>query len=114
MLWRGSCGVKFLTVLMIFSLFVSQFAQVATPLILRIVVSNITCDETKLENPDEECTTAHETYMLILAYAGVNFGAQFLNYVREIPFAYMSANAEMKIAAMVYAHIQNQSLAFHL
>ena len=43
--------------------------------------------------------------MLILIYALINFSAQFLNYIREIPFAYMSANAEMKIAAMVYAHV---------
>jgi len=52
--------------------------------------------------------------MLILLYAVTKFVAEFLNYIREIPFAYIAANAEKYIAALVYRHIQNQSLAFHL
>ena len=40
--------------------------------------------------------------------------SDFLNYIREIPFSYISANAEKHIAKQVYSHIQNQSLAFHL
>jgi ATP-binding cassette subfamily B protein len=52
--------------------------------------------------------------MLIIIYASTKFGAEFLNYMREVPFAYVAANAELHIATMVYRHIQHQSLAFHL
>jgi len=43
--------------------------------------------------------------MLIIIYAAIKFTAEFLNYIRELPFAYMSANAEKNIAALVYGHI---------
>lgn len=47
-------------------------------------------------------------------YAIVRFTADFVNNIREIPFANVSASAEIYIAHLVYSHIQNQSLAFHL
>jgi len=47
-------------------------------------------------------------------YAIVRFLADFVNNMREIPFANVSASAEIYIAHMVFSHIQNQSLAFHL
>lgn len=40
--------------------------------------------------------------------------ADFLGYVREIPFANMGAIAEISIAYDVYDHVQRQCLAFHL
>ena len=51
---------------------------------------------------------------MILIYAAVKFLADFLNYIREVPFVYMTGNAETHIASKVYSHIQNQSMAFHL
>jgi ABC-type transport system involved in Fe-S cluster assembly fused permease/ATPase subunit len=47
-------------------------------------------------------------------YCVVRFSADFVNNIREIPFANVSASAEIFIAHLVYTHIQNQSLAFHL
>ena len=47
-------------------------------------------------------------------YCVVRFAADFVNNIREIPFANVSASAEIYIAHMVYTHVQNQSLAFHL
>lgn len=40
-------------------------------------------------------------------YALARFLADFVNYVREVPFANVSASAEIYIAHMVYSHIQN-------
>jgi ATP-binding cassette subfamily B protein len=47
-------------------------------------------------------------------YAGVKYLADFLNYLREIPFSYIAANAEKHIAKLIFVHLQNQSLEFHL
>jgi len=44
----------------------------------------------------------------------MKFLAEVVNYLREIPFAYVSANAEKHIAKTVHSHMQNQSLSFHL
>lgn len=47
-------------------------------------------------------------------YCLTRFSADFANNIREIPFANISASAEIFIAQLVYTHITNQSLAFHL
>jgi len=104
MLWTGSCAVKLLTVLMMVSLLLSRAMQVVHPLLLKQVVINITCDDATTELEDG-CPDAQETYMIIVIYGCIKFTADLLNYIREVPFSYMSANAEKKIAAMVYSHI---------
>lgn len=43
--------------------------------------------------------------MVILFYAGVKLAAEVINYLREIPFAYVSANAEKHIAKTVHSHM---------
>ena len=112
-LWKGSCWIKFTTVFTFFLLFASRMANIAHPLILRVIINNISCDpeDTDLE---DGCPGTQSTYMLIIAYAATKFGADFLNYIREVPFSVISANAEKYIASMVYSHVQRQSLAFHL
>jgi hypothetical protein len=40
---------------------------------------------------DEGCPSTEETYILIGCYAGIMFLADFLSYIREIPYATMSA-----------------------
>ena len=104
MLWRGSCGVKFMTIMMFISLLISRLAQVVHPLVLKQVIKNVSCDPT-VTILEDGCPEASQTYILVVIYALVKFGAEFLNYIREVPFAYMSANAEKNIAAMVYAHV---------
>ena len=56
----------------------------------------------------------HQTYILVIMYAVTRFAADLVNNIRELPFANVSAAAEIYIAHMVYNHIQNQSLEFHL
>jgi len=111
-IWKGGAAVKISTVLMFLSLIISRLGNVVHPLVLKQVVQNITCADDKTKPADgsadtEKCADAHATYMLIIIYAVTKFAAEFLNYVREIPFAYMAANAEKHIAAIVYRHIQN-------
>ena len=112
-MWRGSWTVKVSTIGMFLILIISRFGNVIHPLVLKQVVANIACDPetTKLK---DGCPEPKVTYILILVYAVTKFAADLLNYIREIPFAYIAANAEKYIAALVYRHIQNQSLAFHL
>jgi hypothetical protein len=54
-----------------------------------------------------ECPDREESYILIIAYAVTKFLSDFLNYLREIPFTYISANAEKHVATTVFKHIQN-------
>lgn len=61
------------------------------------------------------CGSDHTiTYILVSMYAVVRFSSDLVNNLRELPFANVSAAAEIYIAHLVYNHIQNQSLAFHL
>lgn len=111
-IWRGGATVKISTILMFVSLIISRLGNVVHPLVLKQVVQNITCTEDKAKPASgsaeaSKCPDAHATYMLIIIYAVTKFAAELLNYIREIPFAYMAANAEKHIAAIVYRHIQN-------
>ena len=63
---------------------------------------------------EEGCPDHEGIYIWILLYALTKFGAEFVNYIREIPFAYIAANAEKHIAAIIYEHVQSLSLAWHL
>ena len=42
---------------------------------------------------------------MIGMYALTRFSAEFVNYIREIPFANVAASAEVHIAHMVFNHI---------
>jgi ABC-type transport system involved in Fe-S cluster assembly fused permease/ATPase subunit len=63
---------------------------------------------------NKKCPGKKDTYILIIIYASLKFLAEVVNYLREIPFSYVSANAEKHIAKTVHSHMQNQSLSFHL
>ena len=88
-----------------------------SPLLLKEVVDAIICDDSKKEDleasyfikmfkdDDTGCPSVEETYILIGLYAGCMFLADFLNYIREIPYATMSALAEISIAYDVYDHV---------
>jgi hypothetical protein len=103
-MWKGGCHVKVSTIGMFIILIISRFGNVIHPLVLKEVVANITCDP-KITTLEDGCPEHKTTYMLILVYAVTKFFAEFLNYIREIPFAYIAANAEKHIAALVYRHI---------
>jgi hypothetical protein len=77
-------------------LVISKLFNVAHPLVLKYAIDSITMQDT---------WTRHQTYMLVGAYAGLRFLADFTNYIREIPFANVSASAEVYIAHLVYNHV---------
>lgn len=108
-IWKGSLVVKISTIGMFITLIVSRLGNVIHPLVLKAVIENISCVEKPADGdiPAVTCPDAHTNYMLIIIYAVTKFAAEFLNYIREIPFAYIAANAEKHIAAKVYQHIQN-------
>ena len=102
-MWRGSCTVKLITIITFLLLLISRLANAAHPLILGETVSAIICDvKTK---KDGECPDTFDCYTLILIYTGCKFGADLLNYLRELPFAAISANSEKHISRIVYRHI---------
>lgn len=111
-MWRGGACEKFVTIATFFLLIASRLGNAAHPLILGQIVADIACDPAT--EPGGECPDAQAVYVMIGLYAGTKFGAELLNYLREVPFAYVAANAELHIATKVYSHIQGQSLAFHL
>ena len=110
--WQGSCAVKTTTVITFFMMFLSKACNISHPLVLRAIVTAIMCDEDK--NGEDTCPSTQDIYMLIILYAGLKFIAEFIQYLREIPFAYMVANAEKHVAVKVFDHVQRQSLSFHL
>jgi len=91
----------------IFLLILSRVFNVLSPLVLKYAVDAITC-------ADGPCPPESTTYTYIGLYAGIKFLGDFVNNLREVTFANVSASAEVYIAQMVYGHIQNQSLSFHL
>ena len=105
--------MKFTVVLTFILLFTSRALNIVHPLILKGIIDNILCEESTLKD-GETCGTSQETYIMIAFYAGTKFLADVLKYLTELPFSYIAANAEKHIAKLVYGHIQNQSLAFHL
>jgi ABC-type multidrug transport system fused ATPase/permease subunit len=109
-MWKGGPGIKIQTVLTFLCLILSKCFNVAHPAILGMVVDSLVCAGKGLDN----CPTKMETYQLVGAYALLKFLADFVRYIVEIPFSNVSASAEVYIASMVYKHIQNQSLSFHL
>lgn len=112
-MWSGDCCMKFTVIATFVLLFASRACNIVHPLILKGIIDNILCEESTLKD-GETCGTAQETYILIAFYAGTKFIADVLRYLTELPFSYIAANAEKHIAKLVYSHIQNQSLAFHL
>jgi ABC-type multidrug transport system fused ATPase/permease subunit len=121
-LWRGSCYAKFIFIFNVMMIFILKAVNVLVPLVFKEVIDSIVCEEEKLAESDtfllrsaeSGCPTEQETYTIIGLYAVVKFAADFLNYIREIPFANMAAVAEISIAHDVYDHVQRQCLAFHL
>ncbi len=96
--------IKLTTIFTFFLLFASRFANILVPLILRAIINNISCDP-ETTDLEDGCPDTQSTYILVIAYAATKFGADFMNYIREVPFAVISANAEKYIAAMVYSHV---------
>lgn len=114
-LWRGGFIIRVQTVLTFVLLLVSRGLNVSHPLILKFAIDDITCTSEHQGGGGGDCPhSADYTYILVGLYAVVRFLADFVNNIREIPFANVSASAEIYIAHLVYSHTQNQSLAYHL
>ena len=102
--------------------FLLKAINVFSPLVLKEVIDSIVCKEGDLDSEktffiienDGGCPSANETKLVIAIYALVRFAADFITYIREIPYANMAAFAEISIAHEVYDHVQRQCLAFHL
>lgn len=78
----------------------AKVLNVTHPLLLKYLIDTLIAGES--------------IYFLVVAYTVNRLLADFVNNLREVTFAKVSANAEVYIANKVYNHIQNQSLAFHL
>ena len=95
-IWKGGLIIRIQTILTFVLLITSRVLTVIHPLILKMVIDDITLSETYGNT---------STYYLIGWYALTRFSAEFVNYIREVPFANVSASAETHIAHMVYNHI---------
>lgn len=113
-LWTGGCWRKFLVVLNILIMLLLKVSSIFIPLLLKEVIDAITCEAKTVKTTDkfllrkEEfgCPSEQETYILVGLYAIVKFLNDFINYIREIPYANMAALAEISIAHDVYDHVQ--------
>lgn len=111
-LWSGGFMRKLLVIFNFILVISVKLCNVTVPIVLKYAVEAIICDPALIE--EGECPTEMDTYLLIGLYGFVKFGADFINYIREIPYAYMAARAEISIAHDVYDHVTRLSLAFHL
>lgn len=73
------------------------------PIILKYLIDTITAEDDDPTLTADGASTS--TYMLVIIYATVKFSADFVNNIREIPFANVAASAETYIAHLVYNHI---------
>jgi hypothetical protein len=104
-LWRGGFWIRVQTILTFLLLFVSRGLNVSHPLILKFAIDDITCDSENQGKEGAECPHSNDyTYMLVALYAVIRFMADFVNNIREIPFANVSASSEIYIAHKVYSH----------
>lgn len=78
------------------------------------VVNAMICKPDDGELEEKKCPTEEEIYSYILFYTGFMLAYEMIHTFREIPFARLSANAEISIASDVYYHVQSLSLAYHL
>jgi len=99
-IWTGSFRKKFIVLLNIFMLVAWKLMTVFVPIVLKLAVDAITCSK-----GIGECPSVQETYLFIGLYALCKFLADTLNYIREIPYAAMAAQAEISIAHDVYDHV---------
>ena len=88
-----------------FLMLVSKSLIVTYPFFLKLAIDGITCDP--ILNPEVMCASSNEIYLYIGMYGGIKFSADFINYIRELPFANVMASAECHIANMVYKHTQD-------
>ena len=100
LLWRGGCVVKLQLLVTILLTLTAKVLAVIHPIVLKFVI--------------DDMTAGVAAYYLICLYIAVRIAAEGCNLSREISFASISASAEVHIASLVYNHIQNQSLRFHL
>lgn len=110
-LWRGTFWEKSIVVLNFALIFIAKAANSINPIMLKYAVDSIVCDRTI---PGNSCPSEEETYLLIGAFTGFKYIYNLLENFREIPYAKMSATAEITIAHDVYDHVQRLSLAYHL
>ena len=99
-LWRGGFWIRVQTVITFVLLIVSRLLNVTHPLILKFAIDAIAC----IGEARTECPSHSSTYFLVAMYALVRFLADLVNNIREIPFANVSASAEIHIAHQVYSH----------
>ena len=92
------------TILSFILLVISKIGSVAYPLLLGALIKAITCNPDELEE-GEACPDNEYMLLLIMLYILVKFLSELVNFLREIPFAYIAANAEKHIAAIVYEHV---------
>lgn len=121
-IWRGGLYDKSIAILNIVIIFLVKGSNTLVPLALKEVVDAMVCDESALpsdssfflNSSEGGCPEESDVYLMIFIYIFLKFLSQFFFYIREVPFATMSASAELSISNEVFNHVQSQSLAFHL
>lgn len=99
-LWRGSLLIRINTVLTFLLLILTKALNVVHPLILKYIIDSITLGNTGKDHQAD-------IFFMIGMYTLTRFSADFVNYIREIPFATVSASAEIHVANLVYNHVQH-------
>ena len=100
-LWRGGLAIKLQTILTFTMMIFAKVIVVTYPIFLKYSVDGITCDPLYSETV---CPSSSEIYFFVGMYGGLKFSGDLVNYLREIPFASVTASAECYIANMVYKH----------
>jgi len=111
-IWNDGCSGRLLVIINLFLVFLVKATATLVPLILKEVVDSIVCNPAQKRKDwlfnfsDRKCRTEEEVYILIGIYAFSKLLTDTINYLREIPFSYVAAKAEISIAHDVYDHVQ--------
>jgi hypothetical protein len=98
--WHVGCMTRVNLILSFLSVMFVKSTSILLPLILKEVVDSIVCDPEKKRQDwlfnfsDKKCRSNEEVYILIGVYALTKLFTDMINYLRELPFAYVGAKVE--------------------
>jgi len=90
-LWKGGIALKMQTIVSFMLLFLSKVLSVTSPLVLKLVIDNITAGE--------------PAYWYIGLYVAIRFLTDFVTNLKDVTFANVSASSEAYIADHVFNHV---------
>jgi len=100
-LWtKLRCSLRFLMILSVFFLLLSNLLRVMAPIMLKSVVNQLSSNSFPL--------------VAIILWSGFSFLAELCSNLKDVSYGYVGSRVEQDIAVSVFDHVLGLSLRFHL